>query len=403
MNLLIPLFSPAIGAWGGLTRAVAMAHAAEAAGHHVAFCASGYLAHNLRGRGFRVYAMPAPTLLGLPKPLSWLVGKLLGQALSGSLGSIWQVLYVSGVAIRRSFPHLAEAELRAARAFGADAIFTDLDPGAFLIARSLNVPVATAYASAMVTGSGSWAWRQTRRTIAPLLKRCGLPALTPDELFFGEDVLKLVPSIPALDGIDATRADVRYVGHLLGAIQPQMPAAFQPEPGQRYVFCYMGSGSVALADVRRVLPEVFADGARLCVVAGYGVQRQERLGNVLFIPYVDVRTLLPHCDWTVSHGGQNTIVQSLQAGVPLLIFPGGSAERRQNAARVQALGAGWLGEPTDWNPAWLRERLTDRARAAAVAARLGAEIEALGGAPAAVRALEEWVRRAVWRRENLYE
>ena len=403
MNLLIPLFSPAMGAWGGLTRAVAMAHAAEAAGHRVAFCASGYLAHNLRGRGFRVYAMPTPTLLGLPRPLSWLAGKLLGQALSGSLGSIWQVLYVSGVVIRRYLPRLVQAELRAARDYGADAIFTDLDPGAFLIARSLGVPVATAYASAMVAGSGGWAWRRTQRTIAPLLKHCGLPPLTPDELFFGEDVLKLVPSSPALDGADPTRADVRYVGHLLGAIQPQYPATFQPEPGQRYVFCYMGSGSVSPADVRRVLPEVFADEARLCLITGNGVQREERLGHLHFIPYVDARTLLPHCDWTVSHGGQNTIVQSLQAGVPLLIFPGGSAERRRNAIRVQALGAGWLGEPTDWNPAWLRERLAERDSAAGAAAHLGAEIEALGGAPAAVQALEEWVRRAVWRRENLYE
>lgn len=51
MKLLIPLFSPATGTWGGLTRGIAIAQAAQKAGHLVAFCASGYLESVLRKRG----------------------------------------------------------------------------------------------------------------------------------------------------------------------------------------------------------------------------------------------------------------------------------------------------------------------------------------------------------------
>ena len=41
MRLLIPLFSPGTATYGGVTRAIAIAEAASAAGHQVAFCASG--------------------------------------------------------------------------------------------------------------------------------------------------------------------------------------------------------------------------------------------------------------------------------------------------------------------------------------------------------------------------
>ncbi len=42
-RLLITLFSPATGTWGGLTRVVAIANAAAKAGQTAAFCASGPL------------------------------------------------------------------------------------------------------------------------------------------------------------------------------------------------------------------------------------------------------------------------------------------------------------------------------------------------------------------------
>ncbi|MHB1415778.1 MAG: hypothetical protein ACYC1C_11045 [Chloroflexota bacterium] len=41
--------------------------------------------------------------------------------------------------------------------------------------------------------------------------------------------------------------------------------------------------------------------------------------------------MLPRCDWTVCHGGQHTIVQSLLHGVPLIVLPGPIFERRFNA------------------------------------------------------------------------
>lgn len=96
MRLLIPVFSPPAGTWGGLTRIVAVADAAEIAGHVVAFCATGHIEQALRERGYRVYASPPTTMFGLPKPISRLIERRSQQASppvkpGTSFGNIWIV------------------------------------------------------------------------------------------------------------------------------------------------------------------------------------------------------------------------------------------------------------------------------------------------------------------------
>ncbi len=55
MRLLIGLFSPPTGTYGGLTRGLAVAGAARGRGHQVAFAASGAIVAALRERGERVH------------------------------------------------------------------------------------------------------------------------------------------------------------------------------------------------------------------------------------------------------------------------------------------------------------------------------------------------------------
>jgi UDP:flavonoid glycosyltransferase YjiC (YdhE family) len=112
---------------------------------------------------------------------------------------------------------------------------------------------------------------------------------------------------------------------------------------------------------------------------------------VKFMPYVDAQTVLPHCDWTLCHGGQNTIIQSLMNSVPLMIFPGSSYERRFNAGKVQSAGAGWMGEEDEFNLEWLRASLASYPICVPQAARLGHVIRSYGGAPAAVDAIARFI------------
>src|SRR6266545_2803496 len=116
----------------------------------------------------------------------------------------------------------------------------------------------------------------------------------------------------------------------------------------------MGTGSVPIQRLRDVLPQVFPGAGDVkCLLGAQSIEREECIGGVEFRPYVAANELLPHCDWTLCHGGQNTIMQSLCYGVPLLTFPGPIFERRFNAQKVQQAGAGLMGEVTDFTVRWL--------------------------------------------------
>jgi UDP:flavonoid glycosyltransferase YjiC (YdhE family) len=395
MRLLIPLFSPPMGTWGGLTRVIAIAEAAQQAGHDVAFCAAGYLEANLKQRGYPVYPTPPTTMLGLPAQISRFLEQrsqhtTLPIQPGASLGSWWLVLVLSGMARADYLRRLVQVELEAAGDFHADAIFTDGDPGAFLLASVTGLPLASAYASLVTKGVGSWAWRLMHRAITATLKFYGQPDQTPEDLF-GPSILKIIPSIPELDGTDPNRPDVRYVGHLLGDIRPGAHEDWQLDADRRYVFVYMGTGTVSLDKIEKVLPQLFpSDGGLTCLVGSHSIKRAYRLNAVEFRPYIPAETVLPHCEWTLCHGGQNTIIQSLRQGVPLIIFPGPIFERRFNARKVQRAGAGIVGEVNQFTAGWLKKTMEKPADYAPHASRLGERIRSYGGAAAAVEAISRW-------------
>ena len=394
MRLLIPLFSPATGTWGGLTRGIAVAEAARDAGHAVAFCASGYLQGVLADRGYRVFSIPSATMLGLPPSLSRIIEKRAPRATppvrpGKSIGSVWLVLVFSGFARGKYLRDLVRTEIRAVNDFRADRIFTDLDPGAFLAAAVTGVPLASAYASISTHGSGTPAWRYLHRAWEKILRSYGRPARNPDQLYFGEGILKVIPSIPELDGTDPDRNDVCYVGHLLGPIQSTTD--FRLEGKRRCMFVYVGTGSVSLGTLENVLPRHFPAGAETCCIVGsQGVKRPYRVGAVEFYPYVPAEGILSYCDWTICHGGQNTIIQSLLHGVPLIVFPGAIFERRFNARLVEENGAGFMGELSQFNEPWLETAFSRREDCAGRAARLAERLRFYGGAAAAVRAISSW-------------
>ncbi len=169
-----------------------------------------------------------------------------------------------------------------------------------------------------------------------------------------------------------------YVGQLLGNIQTR--DGFKPEPGRRYVFAYLGTGAVPLERVQRVLPQVFpVNGEYICLAGAQSVSAVEHIGAVEFYPYVSAADYLPFCDWTICHGGQNTIIQSLVNDVPLLIFPGPIFERRFNARKIQAAGAGLMGEANEFTREWLHAALAKQATCAEKATQLGMIIRSCGG------------------------
>ncbi len=394
MRLLIGLFSPPTGTYGGLTRGLAVASAARGRGHHVEFAASGAIVPALRERGERVHELPAPAVLGLPEPVSRRVQQRSQRARlpvpeGRSIGNIWFVLAFSGLASRRYLQAATGAYLEVIRAADPGVLFTDLDPVTLLAGQITGLPAAITYASVMERGRGSLPWRAIRRAANAVLRDHGKAPSDPHRLYFSPGVLKIIPSVPQLDDTDPARPDVRYTGPLTAALRTGQPLARGNRSG-RFVYVYVGTGSLPLPRLRQVLPAVFPSGSPVtCLVGAHSLTSPERIGAVEFRPYVPADDILPDADWTICHGGQNTVVQSLLHDVPLLIFPGPIFERRYNAAKIQAAAAGRLCELSDFAPESLRALLAQRDRYTAGAAGLGEVLRASSGPDGAIDALEQ--------------
>lgn len=398
MKILIALFSPPAGTWGSLTRCLALSNAARVRGHETAYCASGCLAERLTALGERVFPAPAATMFGLPRPFSRLLEnsyqRITPPAKPGqSIGSVWSVLFVTGMASYGYLRRLVRAQLRAADAMKPDILFNEMDPGAYPVSRIRGIPLACTYSSVSRIGAGSFAWRRVKDAEARVLSDYGLKDAGSPDMESDERMLKIIPSIPELEVELPGRRDFAFVGSLFSSLRTESEPVFRPEPGSRYVFVYVGTGSVGLGDLTRVLPRVFPEGSGpLCLVGWPGFPAERRIGNVIFRPFWDTENLIPRCDWVLCHGGHNTIIQSLSHKVPLIVFPGPIFERRFNAGMVERAGAGYFGERSDFREDWLTQAIRGRAPCAACAAALGEKIRAMGGASKAVELMEAWSR-----------
>ena len=177
----------------------------------------------------------------------------------------------------------------------------------------------------------------------------------------------------------AWRADVAGPGNL--------PAG----DGRPLIFCSLGT----LQGSRRGLFHIMARacaavGGRAVIGHGGGLSPAEETalpGDPLVRAFWPQAAILRHCAAAVLHGGFNTVLDALAAGVPIVALPI-AFEQPGTAARVAWSGAGRVLSPRGLRPATLAAALAavmrDPAYAGA-AARIGAEMARSGGAEAAAR------------------
>ena len=169
---------------------------------------------------------------------------------------------------------------------------------------------------------------------------------------------------------------------------------WDPAPDRPHVFCSLGTlqgarasvfGVVAAACCRLDLALTIAHGGRLDPVEAAALAGAPRVES--FVPQ---RAVLRTVSAVVSHGGLNTVLDALAAGVPLVVVPL-AFEQAAIAARVERCGAGIVVErrrlTVDSLAAALRtvlERPSFRARAEA----LRDEVVAAGGVARAADLVE---------------
>lgn len=240
-----------------------------------------------------------------------------------------------------------------------------------------------------------------RSLAGPLAEARAAIGLPPSGLTFDRVVFS--PRLVVASGaplLDYERADRPPAVHFVGRLEtPPAPSAL-PEwwsdlDGRTVVHVTQGTQNIDPGDLLRPALQALADRDVLVVVAT-GVPGRDTLPFALpanarvagFLPYPE---LLPRVDVVITNGGWGGTLAALSHGIPLVIA-GGDLDKPEIAARVAWAGAGVnlkTGRPDAGRVARGFDRIAQDPSYGHAAARVGAQLNALGGAPHAAELLEE--------------
>ncbi|WP_375271589.1 glycosyltransferase [Sphingomonas sp.] len=183
----------------------------------------------------------------------------------------------------------------------------------------------------------------------------------------------------------ALPAAFAYGGPWRAAAEADTPIGL-PLDGRPLVFCSLGT----LQGSRRALFQTMAAacaavGARAVIGHGGGLSAAEEAalpGEPLVRAFWPQQAVLRHCAAAILHGGFNTVLDALAAGVPIVALPI-AFEQPGTAARIAYVGAGRVLSPRGLTASVLalalRGVMTEPSYRAA-ARRIGDEMAASGGA-----------------------
>ena len=161
-------------------------------------------------------------------------------------------------------------------------------------------------------------------------------------------------------GFDFPRRTPPSALRLCGPLRLPETRGWEGVPGRANVFCSLGTlqgarravfETVASACDRLDLPLTIAHGGKLDGSAAAGLPGRPRVES--FVPQ---RAVLQTVSAVVTHGGLNTVLDALAAGVPLVIVPL-AFEQGAIAARIERCGAGIVVPLRRLTPATLAEAL----------------------------------------------
>lgn len=341
---------------GPLNPLLPVSSALQDRGHQVAFCSAPRLRPDVEQHGLTFFAagmdwhtsdpdyidalcaaaggLEFPPLVGMER-LAWVVSRLL-----------------IGGAARRMLPDVVAI----AQQWQADLVVRQsLEFSGCTAAEYLGLPhasVADAANSAL----------DLRRTVAEplgmLRADLGLPADPDGDMVYRHLHLCFTP--PRFDGPGAVfPATARFFRHTNPhAPRPEPVAWPQLPPGPPTALVSMGTVFHRTPGIYEAVIEALRDEPLNIVVALGFDQDPSRLGpqpeNMLIERYLPLPEVLAGCDVFITHGGFNSVKESLSAGTPMVVIPI-SADQPYSAQRCTALGVAMAVGPEERTPSRIRQ------------------------------------------------
>lgn len=177
-------------------------------------------------------------------------------------------------------------------------------------------------------------------------------------------ILNVMPTIPALVGADAVTDDgVQLVG-LPGAAgtrgdEVTFAGLDRIDPDRPLV--YVSFGTIFYrqpALLRTVITGAAATGAQVIAAVGDLAEVLALPDDVLTAPYLPQREVLARADVFITHGGYNSVAESIRAATPMLVIPL-AVDQPVQAHFVDSAGFGTALEPTDVTALAVADAVTD--------------------------------------------
>ncbi len=154
-----------------------------------------------------------------------------------------------------------------------------------------------------------------------------------------------------------------------------------PSDGRRLVYLSLGSLGSADVELMRALVATLADTPHRYIVSrGPRHDEYELADNMIGSEFLPQTSVLPHVDAVITHGGNNTVTESMWFGKPMLVLPI-FWDQHDNAQRVHETGYGLRVATYTFEPAALRGALDTVLDDAALRARCHAAGERLRRRP----------------------
>lgn len=187
-------------------------------------------------------------------------------------------------------------------------------------------------------------WRHDR-IINPIRRRYGLPTVRGGMLQHSP-YLSMVPTTDAYEyPRQFVSPQIMYVGPVTspqrGEIHDDFPWSWLDDE-RPTLYVSMGTIVGAIRVFHNILDVALGAPWKAIFAIGRGTDKEQFAhapNNVLIRNFVPQLELLPHVDAVISHGGNNTVSETLLHGIPLLVIPM-SADQPESAGRVKASGAG---------------------------------------------------------------